>query len=545
MKRSYYERSNQSTVMKVPVHTLMLLTCVAIVRCNNLPLDFVNDFVRNLGITDLTFVLGDTNLPTIRNIFFNLSGLVRIKCITYCGPECMQETVNEILGIDISSSNSAIFFTGFDLLPVLANIESLDFFKKDVISMLDYRLLSVSLKWRLDSKVFFYDIKSSEEVIMTEKYAIKGGQPIIKEFGSWVQEIGLRSFYTTGSQDQRFSLPNLRSDLMGATLVNAALEFPREVYFIKDNQGNIIGSTGYLQEILQALQHALNFTVTTITPADGKYGGLEDDNKTWNGLIGLLDRKDADIVTSPMARTEARSEVADYTFPVAQDKLTLCAKKRSTGVPNIWVYMKIFTPIAWLCIGCLLILIALLLSLFGWFDPASNSSIGLALSASYKMLLQISSNLTIDFASSRFLFMAGSIYAYLMYIIFTADLTANMTIRSNKVSVRNFYDVLEQDFQVYVWEDAVAHQVLANAVPGSAMHEVYYKTMHQKDQVFYTGNDMANDILTHNPQALLFSYGALTPYAVKDSQALVIDEISRIYGSFCAQKDSELTGILR
>ena len=527
------------------VRTLMFVTCITFVMGSDLPLDFVNEFVINMQITDLTFVFGETNLPVIRNIFSNLSRFGRIKCITHFGPEFMHETANELIGIDTSSSKSAVFFIGRELLPVLTNIDSLDFFKKDIISMLDYQLLSVHLKWRLDFKVFFYHVISAEEVILTEKYAVKGGHPIHKEFGSWAQETGFRNSIPTESKGQKFSLPDLRSDLLGATLTNAAMEYPREVYFVRDNKGNIIDSTGYLQEILQALQKTLNFTVLTITPADGKYGALEADNKTWNGLIGLLDRKDADIVTSPMARTEARSMVVDFTFPVSQDKLTLIAKKLTTGVPNIWVYMSIFSPVAWLCIGCLLISIALFLSFFGLFDPGESRSISIAISACFKMLLQISSNLNIEFASSRFLFMAGSLYAYLVFVIYTADLTANMTIRSNKVPVRNFHDVLEKGFQVYVWEDAVAHQVLASAMPGSAMHEVYDKTMDQNDQVFFTGNDMANDILAQNPEALIFGYGVTTAYYVKDSHALLIDEISRIYGSFALHKDSEFTSILR
>ena len=83
--------------------------------------------------------------------------------------------------------------------------------------------------------------------------------------------------------------------------------------------------------------------------------------------------------------------------------------------------------------------------------------------------------------------MSGCLFAYLIFVIYSADLTANMTVRSNKVPIRNFYDVLEEDYQVYVWEDAVAHQVLANAIPGSAMHEVYHDTMKINNHVFYTG----------------------------------------------------------
>ena len=76
------------------------------------------------------------------------------------------------------------------------------------------------------------------------------------------------------------------------------------------------------------------------------------------------------------------------------------------------------------------------------------------------------------------------------------------------------------------------------------MHEVYHETMKSKDIAFYTGSGMANEILDNNPKALLFAYGGGT-YFMKDSQALLIDEISRVYGCFATQKDSEFTRILR
>ena len=543
--------------MKGFAQTQIFVAFISFACANELPLDFVDDFVGHFGMTDVTFVFGEDNMPFASEIFLNLSNIVSCKLINYSGPEFITEAVNAIMDVEITSSNSAIFFIGNDQLPLLSEVDALDFFKKDIICMIDYRLISVSLKWRLDTKVFFYDVKSMNDVAVSEKYAIKGGQPIVRVVCSWTSEIGFRGIennlnnvndargvYISESLKRTF-WSSLRSDLMGVTLVNAALEFPREVYFVRDANGNIIGSTGYLQEILQALQVALNFTVVTTTPADGKYGALGADNKTWNGMIGLLDRKDADIVTSPMARTMARSMVADFTFPVSQDRLTLIAKQRSSALPNIWVYLSVFSPFAWLCIATLLILTGIILTLTRSFDSNSSASISSTLSTCYKMLLQISFDLATHFASSRVLIIVGSLYTYLMFVLYTADMTANMTIRPNKIPVRNFHDVLEHGFQVYVWEDAVAHQVLASATPGSAMHEVYYETMHHHPEVLFTGTGRQSEILVDNPKALLFGYGVTSSYSIKDSQALVIDEMSRVYGSFATQKDSELTGILR
>ena len=168
----------------------IVATCSAIVRSSNLPVDFMVDFVNTLGITDLTFVCGESYIPVVMDIYSKLSSLIRMRSITYFATELVQETANEVLTLDVSSSRSAIFFTGCDILPVLANINSNGFFNKDVISILDNHFLSVSLQLRFDSKLFFYNVKSWSEVTLTEKYAIKSGEPILKEIGSWIKGIG-------------------------------------------------------------------------------------------------------------------------------------------------------------------------------------------------------------------------------------------------------------------------------------------------------------------------------------------------------------------
>ena len=152
----------------VHLNTFIVTACLAIVRSSKLPADFMVDFVNTLGITDLTFVCGESNLPVVMDIYSKLSSLVRMRSITYFGTELVQETANDILSLDVSSSRSAIFFTGYDILPVLANINSNGFFNKDVISILDNHFLSVSLQLRFDSKLFFYNVKSWNEVTLTE-----------------------------------------------------------------------------------------------------------------------------------------------------------------------------------------------------------------------------------------------------------------------------------------------------------------------------------------------------------------------------------------
>jgi hypothetical protein len=46
----------------------------------------------------------------------------------------------------------------------------------------------------------------------------------------------------------------------------------------------------------------LNFTAEVGISKDGKWGSLNVDGKTWNGMVGMLVNKETDIVTAALTR---------------------------------------------------------------------------------------------------------------------------------------------------------------------------------------------------------------------------------------------------
>ena len=72
------------------------------------------------------------------------------------------------------------------------------------------------------------------------------------------------------------------------------------------------------------MQKLLNFTIVLKSPDDQKWGTLESDGKTWNGMISeLLDDK-IDICTSGLSITYDRAKVSDFRY--------ICNECRSAGV---------------------------------------------------------------------------------------------------------------------------------------------------------------------------------------------------------------------
>ena len=75
--------------------------------------------------------------------------------------------------------------------------------------------------------------------------------------------------------------------------------------------GTIVYSGTYIT-YLNILAKALNFTYITVEPDDLLYGSDFDGDGQWNGIIGMVQRREADIGLAPFTQTAGRRKVVDY-----------------------------------------------------------------------------------------------------------------------------------------------------------------------------------------------------------------------------------------
>ncbi|KAK6186486.1 hypothetical protein SNE40_008516 [Patella caerulea] len=85
----------------------------------------------------------------------------------------------------------------------------------------------------------------------------------------------------------------------------------------------------------------LNFTFTFVQPSDGKYGGKSSDGK-WQGLVGLLDREEVDMVIADFSITKERSKVVDFILPPFTRNTWSALSNRGIQRESNW--SKIFRP---------------------------------------------------------------------------------------------------------------------------------------------------------------------------------------------------------
>ena len=73
-----------------------------------------------------------------------------------------------------------------------------------------------------------------------------------------------------------------RKDLQGQDIRVASVQYPVVSHIEYDGRGNIIGGSGFFQDILMTLAHesALNFSRTLMPPVDGNVGALVGRTRT-------------------------------------------------------------------------------------------------------------------------------------------------------------------------------------------------------------------------------------------------------------------------
>ena len=81
----------------------------------------------------------------------------------------------------------------------------------------------------------------------------------------------------------------------------------------------IVCCVGFAIEIFENLITELNIDVMVHIVKDGNYGAIK--NGSWNGLVGEIERGEADIAVAPLTITYPRIQVIDFTTPFMEDNL--------------------------------------------------------------------------------------------------------------------------------------------------------------------------------------------------------------------------------
>eukprot|EP00116_Pleurobrachia_bachei_P005660 sb/3465922/ len=126
---------------------------------------------------------------------------------------------------------------------------------------------------------------------------------------------------------------------------------------------------GWSPDIIAKLAHDLHFTYEYVRPDDDKYGGLDRETLTWNGMVkDLLDKKTD--MTIALAINQDRSTYIDFTSSFFEDQASFVVSESSVANSgDTFFFLKPFDTGVWISIICLIILISILISCFSKLSP--------------------------------------------------------------------------------------------------------------------------------------------------------------------------------
>ena len=122
---------------------------------------------------------------------------------------------------------------------------------------------------------------------------------------------------------------------------------PKHFLFVKNQTDGRTRYGGYFGEIMNFIHDARNCSFTFVTPEDKKFGDCSGINNC-TGLIGMLNRKEADFGIPGLVSTKKRRPNIDFSAAVLSLFSTIVIPL--TAEPNIWYFTSPMTYQVWLCL---------------------------------------------------------------------------------------------------------------------------------------------------------------------------------------------------
>ena len=338
---------------------------------------------------------------------------------------------------------------------------------------------------RLDTKLYLFAAIGNTTYIR-EIYNVNG-KSVMNVIGTWNEDGGLL-----------ISTPNMwdrRNNLTGMEIIATTTNwYPFHMLAHNKSDTFVVGGSGFFIELLKILAQKLKFTAKVIPPVDGRWGFAV--NGIWNGMVGMLVRKEADVIVAGLTKTKERETVLKFSKTILVDEFTLLTSKTKSTKPEPYflIYIDIFPMNVWLVCGTMVIIIAFgftIINMLGTYplhdtedSEEFNMLNGIGLTLSLFRLIYYEVN--IKGTSSKIFFLISAVSTYLIIIHYTAYLTALTTSSIKEGPIRSFEDVIKGGYKVVVFNNSFSHRILKSSIPGTPMHHMYYNIMEKEPTSFLT-----------------------------------------------------------
>uniref|UniRef100_A0A3P9NX12 Glutamate receptor n=1 Tax=Poecilia reticulata TaxID=8081 RepID=A0A3P9NX12_POERE len=267
----------------------------------------------------------------------------------------------------------------------------------------------------------------------------------VKRLASWDSTRGLN-----GSLKEN----RIESGMQGVTLkIVTLLEEP----FVMVAE-NILGQPkrykGFSIDVLDGLAKILGFKYDIYQVGDGKYGSALP-NGSWNGMIGELIGKRADLAVSAITITPERESVVDFSKRYLDYSVGILMRKSEEKI-NIFSLLAPFDLAVWACIAAAIPVVGIMIFLLrriqavrchsstGHPPPPTSTSLQSAIWIVYGAFVQQGSDSILGSVALRIVMGSWWLFTLIVCSSYTANLAAYLTVSRMDNAIRSFQDLSKQ-----------------------------------------------------------------------------------------------------
>uniref|UniRef100_A0A665VRP3 Glutamate receptor n=1 Tax=Echeneis naucrates TaxID=173247 RepID=A0A665VRP3_ECHNA len=238
---------------------------------------------------------------------------------------------------------------------------------------------------------------------------------------------------------------------------------------------NVLGKPkkyqGFSIDVLDALSNYLGFKYEIYIAPDHKYGSLQPDGQ-WNGLMGELVFKRADVGLSALTITPERESVVDFTTRYMDYSVGVLLRKAERTV-DMFACLAPFDLSLWACIAGTVLLVGILVYLLNWLNPprlpmgsVSSTTLYNSMWFVYGSFVQQGGEVPYTTLATRMMMGVWWMFALIVISSYTANLAAFLTITRIENSIQSLQDLSKQTELPYgtVLDSAVYDQVRSKAM---------------------------------------------------------------------------------
>uniref|UniRef100_A0A8C7W0P0 Glutamate receptor n=1 Tax=Oncorhynchus mykiss TaxID=8022 RepID=A0A8C7W0P0_ONCMY len=209
---------------------------------------------------------------------------------------------------------------------------------------------------------------------------------------------------------------------------------------------NVLGKPkkyqGYSIDVLDSLSNYLGFKYEIYVAPDHKYGSQQSDG-VWNGLMGELVAKRADVGLSALTITPERESAVDFTTRYMDYSVGVLLRKAERTV-DMFACLAPFDLSLWACIAGTVLLVGILVYLLNWLNPprlpmgaVSSTTFYNSMWFVYGSFVQQGGEVPYTTLATRMMMGVWWLFALIVISSYTANLAAFLTITRIENSIQS------------------------------------------------------------------------------------------------------------